>query len=208
MLALVRHPFALSHDIGAAAELLRILPPRNMAVAVRLSQYILRLSHSWRRASAAGYIVLFDQGFIQLICSLALFARSADEWPIADALNASPRSDLLIRLDAPRELLVARLNDRQRQQSAVERMFEFDLNTNLKSIRIINQLHRVLLDRGESVSCASSLDQQSLSQSVERVEEILMARLGAAWDITARPRPGTVNLRQDCNNGTNGYRHG
>src|SRR5215813_2831336 len=38
MIAIARHPCALSHDIGAAAGLVGLLPPRNVAVAMRFSQ--------------------------------------------------------------------------------------------------------------------------------------------------------------------------
>lgn len=193
MLAIARHPFALSQDIGAAAGLMKILPPRNMAAAIRLSQYILRLSHAWCRASAVGHIVLFDQAFVQFICSLVLLGRSDDVSLIARALDASPRPDLLIRLGAPPNILAARLKDRGRRQSAIERLFELDLDTNLKSICIIDQLHRLLLDRSQSVICATSLDQQSLSQSAEAIEEALITRLDAASKLTARARPGAIS---------------
>jgi len=179
ILAIARHPFMMSHEIWATAGLMKILPPRNMAAAIRLSQYILRLSHSWYRASAVGHIVLFDQAFIQLICSLALLGRFDDESLIARALDASPRSDLLIRLDAPPEILMARLKDRKRRQGAVERLFEADPKNNLKSIRIIDQLHHLLLNRGQPVICAASLDQRSLYESMKAIDEALMIRFGA-----------------------------
>ena len=199
MLAIARRPFAMSHDIAAAAGLMRILPPRNMAAAIRLSQYILRLSHSWYRASSARHIVLFDQAFVQLICSLALLGRAADESLIAHALDSAPRSDLLIRLDAPLEILTARLKDRGGRQSAIERLFELDLNTNLKSIRIIDQLNCLLLMRDCSMVRASSLDQQSLSASLEAVDEALLAKFSAAWEATARgPAPCDQPYAQRC----------
>jgi thymidylate kinase len=194
MLAIACHPLALSHDIGAAAGLMKILPPRNMAVALRLSQYILRLSHSWCRAAAVGHIVLFDQAFVQLICSLTMLGRSEDGSLMDRALDASPRADLLICLGAPPNTLAARLRDRGHKQSAIERLLEPDLDTNLKSVRIIDQLYRLLLDRGQSIICASSLDQQSLGQSVQAIEETLAARLDSARDIAtpARPRPASA----------------
>lgn len=177
LLAIVCHPSALQHDIGAAAGLLKILPPRNMIVAMRISQYILRLSHAWCNASEAGQIVPFDQGFIQLICSLAVLSRRADESLIAEALEASPRSDLAILLEAPPDVLTARLNDRKRQQSALERLFEIDLDTNLKSIGIIHLLHRLLSNRGQSIVRVSSLDRQSLRESVELIQRAVEAKL-------------------------------
>jgi thymidylate kinase len=188
MLAIGCHPFAMSHAIGTATVLMKLLPPRTMAVGMRLSQYILRLSHSWCRASAAGHIVLFDQGFMQLVCSLALLSRLTDNSLIARALDAVPRPDVLIRLDAPPETLAARLNDRQRRQSGIERLFEPDLETHLKSVGIIDELYRLLLCRGQSVICASSLDQQSLSESIEAIEDALAARFRAAREAAARPK--------------------
>lgn len=171
MLSLARHPLALSHEIGAVAGLFRSLPPRNKVMAMRFAQYILRLLHSWTRASSARHIVLFDQGFVQIVCSLALFGRAADETLIARALDCSPRSDLLIRLDAPPETLTSRLKERTRRQGALERLLEVDLATNLESVRIIDQLHALLLDRGQCVITSSSLDERSLREGIERIEK-------------------------------------
>src|ERR1700756_2744454 len=42
MLAISRHPLLLSHNVGATPRLFRLLPPRSMAAAIRLSQYIVR----------------------------------------------------------------------------------------------------------------------------------------------------------------------
>jgi thymidylate kinase len=173
MLAIASHPFALSHDIGAAASLMKILPPRNMTAAIRLSQYILRLSHAWYHASATRHIVLFDQAFVQLICSLALLGRAADESLIARALESSPKADLLIRLDAPQEIRAARLQNRERMQSAIERRFELDVTTNLDSVRIIDRLHELVRNRDQFVLHASSLDQPSLHESVDYIERQL-----------------------------------
>jgi thymidylate kinase len=194
VLAIVCHPVALPQDVATAIGLMKILPPRSMAAAVRLSQYILRLSHSWHRASATGHIVLFDQAFVQLICSPILFSRFVNDSLIADALDMTPRADLAIRLDAPRDVLAARLEARKCQQSAFERLFEADLNTNLKSIDIVDRLHRLLIERGELVVCASSLDQQSLNEAVKATEGILAARFGTALQSPAEQRLRAVNL--------------
>jgi thymidylate kinase len=193
LLAIACQPLSISDDIGITAGLLKILPPEKIAVAIRLSQYILRLSHCWCRASAARHIAVLDQAFVQLICSLALFSRSADQSLIARALDFSPRADLFVRLDAPPHLLVTRLQERQRRQSATERLFEVDLNTNLKSISIIDQLDRLLRDRGEPVVRAVSADQCSLSESVAAIEAALVAKSRAAREMTVQPGPLAIN---------------
>jgi thymidylate kinase len=179
MLAIARHPSALSHDISAAADLVGLLPPRNMAVAMRFSQYILRLLRSWYHASSAPHIVLFDQAFVQVICSLALFGRAPDKALIARALDCSPRADLFIRLDAPIETLTARLQARVRRQSAIERLLEPDLTTNLDSIRIIDHLQELLSSRDQLVIRASSVDEGSLRESVDHIEKELVAMFSA-----------------------------
>jgi thymidylate kinase len=194
VLAIVCHPLALRQDVAAAIGLMKILPPRSVAAAVRLSQYILRLSHSWHRASASGRIVLFDQAFVQLVCSLVLFSRFVDESLIADALDMTPRADFAIRLGAPPDLLAARLEERKCQQSAFERLLEADLDTNLRSIDIIDQLHRLLIERGQLVVCASSLDRQSLNEAVKSTERTLATRFGAAWQSFAEQKPRAVDL--------------
>jgi thymidylate kinase len=190
LLAIAFQPFSISDDIGFTAGLLKILPPASIVVAIRLGQYILRLSHCWRRASAARQIAVLDQAFVQLICSLALLSRSADQSLIARALEFSPRADLLVRLDAPPPTLVARLRERERRQSSTERLFELDLETNLRSISIIDQLDRLLRDRGQIVIRVSSADQRALSESVAVIEAAIMARFRA--ETPPQPNPRTI----------------
>jgi hypothetical protein len=100
----------------------------------------------------------------------------ANDTPIADALDYVPKSDLLIRLEAPLELLKARLHDRWRLQGTVEQLFESDLKTSLASIPMIDRLHNLLLQRGRSVLSASSLDQRSLGESLNMIEKEVIGR--------------------------------
>ncbi len=165
MLALARHPVANSHDIREAAALIRILPPKSMFWSLRMGQYIVRLSHAWRQASQADHIVLFDQAYVQAVYSLALVGRAADETVLARALNVTPR-----------DVLKARLYERHRLQGAIERLFELALKRNLESIQIIDRLHDMLRRSGQPVTCASSLDQRSLRESVEKIEQQLLVK--------------------------------
>jgi thymidylate kinase len=186
MLALARHPVANSHDIIKAAALIGLLPPKNMFWSVRMSQYIVRLSHAWRQASQADHIVLFDQAFVQVVCSLMLFhGRDLDEALVAQALDHVPKSDLLIRLDAPHEALKARLCDRIRRQSRIERLLERHHDTDLGSMQPIDQVHELLRKRGQPVICVASLDQCSLHDSVLRVGKQINSRSAAQRGGTA-----------------------
>ncbi len=193
MLALARHPIANSHDIRKAATLIRLLPPRNMFWSARMSQYIVRLSHAWRQASQADHIVLFDQAFVQVVCSLMLFhRRELDEALIAQALDYVPKSDLLIRLDAPQEILKARLCDRIRRQSRIERLLELHQDTNLESMHLIDQVHERLQQCGQSVIRVASLDQCSLQESVLRVGNQINLKSGdQCGEMAADDHSGT-----------------
>ena len=59
-------------------------------------------------------------------------------------LELIPRPNLLVRLDAPREILEARLRARLGRQGAVERLFEFDLQTSLQQIDTTNDVAQML----------------------------------------------------------------
>lgn len=177
MLTIARHPFANSRDIKTAVDLVRILPPRNIISSFKVSQYISRLSHSWYQTSRAANIALFDQAFVQVVCSLTLQAGVADDTVVAHALDSAPKSDLLIRVEAPPEIVKARLADRRHLQSTFEQLFESDLKTSLAAIPIIDRLHDLLLKQGRSVTCVSSLDQRSLSESVEAISQQIISKL-------------------------------
>jgi thymidylate kinase len=185
MLTMARHPFAISQDVGTALNLIKILPPLSTIWSLRLAQYVSRLSRAWFQASNTGHIVLFDQAFVQAVCSLALLCGTADERLISRALDAIPKSDLLIRLNAPTEILEARLRDRRRIESRIERWLEFDLATNLKSLVIVDFVHELLRMRGKHVANAASLDQHSLHEAVEQVEKQITARFSMEQRVVA-----------------------
>ncbi len=132
---------------GIASDLLALLPPGNRVWSVRLRQYITRLEHSWNLAARSEAVVIIDQGFVQAVCSLVLLGRSPLAGNIEKALALIPRPDQLIRVDAPRDVLRARLEARRRGQSWIERMFELDTETSLKSIEILDRLDRILRPR-------------------------------------------------------------
>jgi hypothetical protein len=179
MLALACHPIANSHDLTKAATLVGLLPPKQTVWSLRMRQYIVRLSHAWRQASQADHIVVFDQGFVQAVFSLVSFhGREPDEALIAQALDHIPKPDLLIRLDAPRETLKARLCDRVRRQSRIERLFELHEDTNLGSLHLIDLVHELLRKRGQSVMRVASLDQGSLDDSVRDVGRQINSDIG------------------------------
>jgi len=182
-LAAVGHS-ASACEVHAIAELMRVLVPRNVIWSLRLRQYMLRLFRNRRSAELAAGITLFDQGFVQAVYTLALQARAADRGRIGLALDAVPLPDLLVRIDAPRETVGARLVERRNRQGRIERLFDLDVATNLGSMWIFEQLYELLQTRGRRVICAASANRQSLYESIAEVEAIAI-RTPAEWPVVS-----------------------
>lgn len=165
-----------SDDAETTAALLRLLPTKSLMWSIRLRQYLIRLFHAWRIAETSSGVVVFDQAFVQGVCSLTLLARSPSSERTRRALNLVPEADMLIALEAPREMLAHRLSERQRHQSRLEQMLELDLETNLASIDIIAGLRAMLAATGTSVVSARSVDRNQLDAEVADVGEAVLAR--------------------------------
>jgi thymidylate kinase len=174
-------------DVGVAAELMRLLASRNVVHSLRLRQYLLRLSRTWRAAAASGDIALCDQGFVQAIGTCAVLARAADPQRIGLALDVVPEADLFVRLDAPVEILETRLAERRQRQGRIERLF--DAWTKLESLWIFDQLHELLRARGRPVICVDSADRRSLGEGVDRVAAIIVGALTRSR-VPAKPDLG------------------
>lgn len=170
LLSMIARPRGIPRDLGTALDLIKILRPSSALSSIRLLQYVSRLSHAWFRTSAMGHIVIFDQAFVQAVCSLALLCGVADETSISYALELVPKPDLLVRLDAPVEVLEGRLHDRHHLGSTIERLLEQDLEISLSSRRVAEILHGLLNRHGWNVVSTSSLDQASLETAVEQIE--------------------------------------
>jgi thymidylate kinase len=151
------------------ANLMDLLPPRTLWWSVRYRRYLSLLSRSWKMATTSDRIVIFDQGFLTALCSLILLARSADRRVIRRGLELIPRPNLLVRLDAPRDILEARLRERFGRQGAVERLFEFDLQTNLRQIETTSEVARMLEEQGGRMTHVSCLDRRLLEEAVDRI---------------------------------------
>jgi thymidylate kinase len=180
--------FLGAQNDNITASLMDLLPPRTLLWSVRYRRYLSLLSHSWKSASTSDQIVIFDQGFVTALCSLVLLSQSADHGTIERGLGLIPRPNLLVRLDAPRETLEARIRERLRRQGAVERLFEFDLQTNLEQIETTNEVAQMLQKQGFRMIHVSCLDRGLLEEAVDRV-----VREAKLWNerIGHQPNRGT-----------------
>ena len=159
-----------------SASLMDLLPPRSLLWSVRYRRFLSLLSRSWKMASTSDRIVIFDQGFLTALCSMALLARSVDRSVMVRGLALIPRPNLLVRLDAPRETLEARLRARLGRQGALERLFEFDLQTSLQQIETTNDVAHMLQEQGGRMMHVSSLDRRLLEKAVDRIVRAAKSR--------------------------------
>lgn len=172
LLAANRLP-ADSREARAATVLRNLFPPHDVIMALKMRQYVLRLSCEWHDAARSDDVVIFDQAYVQLICTLASLVPTARPDDIETALDAVPQPDLLIRLTAPADILRARLAERRRRMSTIERLFELDIETNLRAAQVADRLHDLMQKRTQMVAIVESLDQRSLRAAVDKVEEIV-----------------------------------
>jgi energy-coupling factor transporter ATP-binding protein EcfA2 len=185
-------PFLLagSRTDELTASLMELLPPRTLLRSVRCRRFLSLLCRSWKFASASDGIVIFDQGFVTALCSMAVFARFVDRSIVARALALIPCPNLLIRVDAPRGILEARLHSRLGSLGAIERLFEFDLQTNLRQIETIGEVACMLQKQGRRMMHVSSLDRSLLEEAVDRI-----VREATSWD--ERPIRPSIHLSRN-----------
>ncbi len=180
---LLNHP----NDVAVTTELMRLFPARSLVWSIRLRQYLFRLFRAWDLAAASPYVVLFDQAFVQAVCSLALLARVPGGAHVGRALDAVPEPDLLIQLDAPRDILAARLGRREQHQGRVERLLELDLQTNLGSVEIIDDVQVLLRARGRPVTRLECADPPTLQAGLAKAGADILAKLDAQRPAQSAP---------------------
>ncbi|RWP23109.1 MAG: hypothetical protein EOR02_32905 [Mesorhizobium sp.] len=162
-----------------ADRLMQLFPPYSVVWSLRYRRYLNRLCHSWRAARNGKIIVIFDQGFLSALCSLILLAPPSDRTLVAHALDLLPQPDLLVRVNAPEEVLESRLRARLRDQGTLERLFELNLRTNLAQVEIAAQLDSLLVERGREAINVHSLDRQTQMLAVDR---LLRESRALAWE--------------------------
>jgi len=153
-------------------ELMALLPPRGFLWSIRYRRYLSRLACAWNTANASEGIAIVDQGFLSGLCSLFLLSRSSEPKLLERGLEFIPRPNLVIRLEASRDVVEGRLLERLRRQSAAERLFELDIEMNLKQIGIVRELADILRKQGWPIMEVSCLDHRLLEKAVETVLEL------------------------------------
>ena len=107
-------------------RLVSLLPPGHPLAALRMRQYLVRLSAAWRAVRDGQCIVIFDQGYIQAVSSILLASRRIDENDVAKALSVAPCSDLAVRVLAPAAEIARRLDLRAQALGGLGRLLKFE----------------------------------------------------------------------------------
>ncbi len=159
-------------------QLMQALPSGSWIRTLRLRRYLAHLCRSWNAARASDGVVIFDQGFVNLLGSLALFAGPIDRCALARGLALFPEPDLLVRLDTPRAVLEARLEKRLRRQSAIERLFENNVGVCPRQIELTSTLDSLLAESGRHVTRVRWVDRAELATAVDAITTEILARRG------------------------------
>jgi O-antigen/teichoic acid export membrane protein/thymidylate kinase len=197
VLTMVLHPTTHKNTFRLVASLVRILPPKNLIWYVRVSQYMLRLSHTWRRASNIDPVIIFDQGFIQAVCSLAVFSRSIDETAFLRALNVVPKPDIVICIKIEREAQLIRLHRRQRREPIMARLFEASPATNLQFNPVIERVSAWLQEHGHSVIIFQA-EFSSIDGVIDEIVRTITSKLGSNSGAIARGITESAQAGEPC----------
>ena len=157
-------------------QLIETLPPKGWIGPLRVRRYLRNLCRSWDAALTSQDVVIFDQGFMNSLCSLALFSGLDDRHSLARGLSLLPVPDLLIRVDTPRETLKARLDKRLRHLGTIERNFERDIETALRQVELSSCLDDLLAERGRHSLHVSWSDRDGLERAVGVIADEIMSR--------------------------------
>lgn len=176
ILAIAGHRAGRRSETDPATALMEILSPQSIVWRVRMRQYLLRLGRTWQEARG-GDIGVIDQGFVQAVYSLAALGADVDPERIACALHAAPTPDLLIRLDAPKEILGQRLAERRQWQSWGERLLDLDVATNLKTLPIIDLIGTLVQKQNITVMRLELTDRHALDDAAWQIAREIKACL-------------------------------
>lgn len=174
--------FRAKDEITITNKLIGLVPPESIMWRVRMWQYIIRLSSCWKQARKSTDITIFDQGFVQVVGSLAMFNGAADDTLIAQALHFAPHADFAVRIVVPRDVVETRLRARMKCEPAAERLFEVDVAGNMNSFRVFDNIGDVLSRTHRNIVSVQPIDQRSTFSGLCRVEEEILAQLSQVED--------------------------
>lgn len=173
LLSIACHPVTNVADALVATNLTRALPPDGVWPYMKHWQYIIRLAHSWRRLANERTILIFDQGFVQAVCSLVMASQAVDDPAILKCLPYALKADVIVHVRGGLDLIKTRLSHRLSQQAPSERLLEPDAADSADWSALSERIHQLLIDQGARVFAASSSNHASLMQSTEEISHFV-----------------------------------
>jgi len=167
--------------------MIKQIQPRKLIWKARIWQKIVNLSYRWDQARQSKEITIFDQGYVQAVASLTIFRGCADSISIARALKVTPAADFTFRVVLPRSAVEARLLERIRHEAPAERILEADFDANMRSFGVFQNIDDILVASGRKTVSVETLDDRSLSESVQRVSRKIISEIVHDRVIPMRP---------------------
>jgi energy-coupling factor transporter ATP-binding protein EcfA2 len=165
LVSLVRRPSGGLAEEDTAVRLLSLLPASRPLWRLRYRRYLADLTAILRREREAGGVAVLDQGFINAVGTLASFGSGAGKEALARAIEMAPRPDLIVWIEAPRDVIAGRLRSRLCAQSIAERLFEQSVPETLRQIYVFGALRPILDDSGIPTVQVSCPDRRSLEKA-------------------------------------------
>ncbi|MGX9177916.1 oligosaccharide flippase family protein [Mesorhizobium sp. BHbdii] len=189
-------------DLSTSLSMIRVMPPDKRIWRARLWQHILKLSRRWDEAKQSREVVIFDQGYVQAIASLAMFNGTADKVALAKALSLAPAADFTLRVVAPRAIVETRLQQRMEHEAPAERIFEADFDTNMGTFGVFQSINDILVGSDRKVIPIHTLNDQSSLEGIQCVERKIISKiLQAGGGPAAKGSQGheIPDADHDCN---------
>ncbi|RWM21415.1 MAG: exopolysaccharide biosynthesis protein [Mesorhizobium sp.] len=164
-------------DLSTSLSMIKVMPPKKRIWRARLWQHILKLSRRWDEAKQSRDVVIFDQGYVQAIASLAMFSGTADKVALARALSLAPAADFTLRVVAPRAIVETRLQQRMEHEAPAERIFEADFDTNMRTFGVFQSINDILVGSDRKIIPIHTLNDQSSLEGIQYVERKIISKI-------------------------------
>src|SRR5690606_22690705 len=139
-------------------------------------RYLRNLFRSWDAARKMGRVVIFDQGFVNALWSMALYSDLVDREILRKSIAFLPTPDVLVRLDPPRASLTTRLTKTMQRQRPIERLFERKIEVALQQVEIFSWLDELLIAQGRSFLHVCGQDHEGLEKAVGTIVDEVFRR--------------------------------
>jgi O-antigen/teichoic acid export membrane protein/thymidylate kinase len=163
--------------LSLSLSMVKLIPPKSYLWRARIWQYIFQLSRYWGQVAESPDIVIFDQGYVQSIGSLATFNGCVDKAALVKALSLAPKADLTIRVVVPYGTVERRLRQRMEREAAGERIFEAGIDTNMRSFAVFGAIDDILVESGRKVISVEVPDGYSTLEGIRQVEQEIISAL-------------------------------